>query len=615
MAGLGGAVDRPFATEARVLVCGEGVDWMEEALDIESILVADCGSIATRVALIDLVAGEFRVVATGETATTVEVPWSRISIGVREAIRQVERFTGRVLLSGQEQLIVPEREEGSGVDAFVATVDAAAPLGVAVVGLISRYSVDSLLKATEGSYVVVQNVVASDDGTSDSGGESTMLAMLRDTLRRRPDAILLGGGIEGGAVEPVLEAAMDVAAALAASEEGGREHVIFAGNREARTDIVRILGDSTNLHVADNVRPTLAEEDLGAAQEELRSLYRETKMGRVPGFGELKSWTSAPIMATAEGLEVVLRYLSRAYQLDTLAVDVGGSTTHVAGVIGGRLGSTVNARLGVGYGIRNVLDKVGIDRILRWLPFEMDVDQARNEILNKSLRPMTVPETVEGLLLEQAAAREAISLALDKARGRWLGSGVGLVEEHVPPVDLIVGRGGVLSQAPVRGQAASILLDAIQPTGICALALDQASLLPQLGALASLHPLAAAQVLARDGILKLGTVISLTGSGQEGAVALKLKIDYDDGQSLRVEVPFGAVEVIPLMEGKRAVVEMRPSSQFDVGLGKKGKGATTELDGGALGIIVDARGRPLSLPGDEEKRRAKIQEWMGELGI
>jgi hypothetical protein len=185
----------------------------------------------------------------------------------------------------------------------------------------------------------------------------------------------------------------------------------------------------------------------------------------------------------------------------------------------------------------------------------------------------------------------------------------------VPPVDLIVGRGGVLSQAPVRGQAASILLDAIQPTGICALALDQASLLPQLGALASLHPLAAAQVLARDGILKLGTVISLTGRGREGAVALKLKIDYDDGQSLRVEVPFGAVEVIPLMEGKRAVVEMRPSSQFDVGLGRKGKGATTELDGGVLGIIVDARGRPLSLPADEEKRRAKIQEWMGELGI
>jgi uncharacterized protein (TIGR01319 family) len=588
---------------------------MEELLELESILVADCGSIATRVALIDLVADEFRLVATGETATTVEVPWSRISIGVREAIRQIERLTGRVLLSGQEQLILPEREDGGGVDAFVATVDAAIPLQVAVVGLIGRFSVDSLLKATEGSYVVVRNVVARDDRTSEGGGESTMVAMVRDTLRNRPDAILLGGGIEGGAVEPVLETAMDVATALAASEEGGKVHVVFAGNRDARTDIVRILGDSTNLHVVDNVRPTLADEDLGAAQEEIRSLYRETKMGRVPGFGELKSWVSAPVMATAEGLELALRYLSRAYQLDTVAVDVGGSATHVAGVIGGRLGSTVSAQLGMGYGIRSILDEVGIDRILRWLPFEMDEDQAYNQILNKALRPMTVPETVEGLLLEQAAAREAISLTLERARGRWLGSGADPVEEHVPPVDLIVGRGGVLSEAPVRGLAVLILLDAIQPTGICALALDQASLLPQLGALASLHPLAATQVLARDGILKLGTAISLTGSGKEGAVALKLKIDYDDGQTLRVEVPYGAMEVIPLMEGKRAVVELRPSSRFDVGLGKKGKGATTELDGGVLGIIVDARGRPLSLPGDGEKRRAKIREWMGELGI
>jgi len=39
------------------------------------------------------------------------------------------------------------------------------------------------------------------------------------------------------------------------------------------------------------------------------------------------------------------------------------------------------------------------------------------------------------------------------------------------------------------------------------------------------------------------------------------------------------------------------------------------LDGGVLGIIVDARGRPLSLPEEGEWRRAKIREWMGELGI
>jgi hypothetical protein len=476
--------------------------------------------------------------------------------------------------------------------------------------------VESLLKATDCSYIAVQNVVARDDGVSGATAESSMLEMVKDTLLNRPDAVLLGGGIDGGAVAPVLEVARDVAAALEASAaEGGRVHVIFAGNKEARTDIAGELGECSNLRVVDNVRPTLNEENLGAAEDELRSLYREAKIGRVAGFGELKSWTSVPIMTTAEGLELVLRYLSRLYQLDTLAVDVGSAATHVAGVIRGHYRSTVNAHVGVGYGLGSVLDRVGMDRLLRWLPFELDAGDAHNRMLNKMLRPMTVPETLEELLLEQAAAREAIILTLQRARSRWVSVGGDHRGEQLPPVDLILGRGAVLSQAPHRGQAALVLLDAIQPAGVCTLALDHCSILPQLGALATVHPLAASQVMWRDGFLKLGTAIAPTGTGREGSVALKLKIEYDDGQTLRVEVPYGALEVVPLMTGKRAVVELRPTSQFDIGLGRKGRGATTEIDGGELGIIVDARGRPLALPDDEKKRRAKIREWMAELGL
>jgi len=588
---------------------------MEELSEYEAVLVADCGSTTTRAALIDLVAGEFRLLATGETATTVEVPWSRISIGVREAIRQVEQLTGRVLLSQQGQLIVPERDDGSGADALVATVNTAVPLRVAVVGLIGGLSVESLLKAADCSYVIVQSVVARDGMVRNGDRQTSMADMVRRTMGDRPDAILLGGGIEGGAVDAVLEAARDVAAALTTSEEAGRVHVIYAGNREARTAIAGILGGCSNLHVVDNARPTLGEEDLGALEAELRDLYRESRMARVPGFGELKSWTSTPVITTAEGLELVVRYLSRLYQLDVLAVDVGSAATHVAGVIDGLYGSTIRSRAGIGYSMGNLLERAGIDRILRWLPFEMEEEQAHNYLLNKSLRPMTVPDTEEGLLLEQAAAREAISLTLDRARERWLGRGEHSYEGHVRPVDLIVGRGAVLSKAPRRGQAALILLDAIQPTGVCTLALDHASLLPQLGALASLHDFAAAQALARDGLLKLGTVIAPEGTSREGAMALRLNIEYDDGQSLSLEVPYGSLEVVPLAAGRRAVVEMRPSSQFDVGLGRKGKGATTELDGGVLGIIVDARGRPLSLPEDGEKRRAKIRDWTSELAL
>lgn len=217
------------------------------------------------------------------------------------------------------------------------------------------------------------------------------------------------------------------------------------------------------------------------------------------------------------------------------------------------------------------------------------------------------------MLLEQAAAREAMALTRERAARRWLKGETDFYRDLLPPVDLIVGRGGVLAEAPNVGQAALMLLDGMQPTGVCTLALDQTSLLPQLGALAAVQPQAAAQVLLTDGLLRLGTVVSLTGTGKAGSVALNLRVKYDDGQTLRAEVPYGSLEVVPLMTGKRATVELRPTAQFDVGLGRKGKGATTEVEGGALGLIVDARGRPLSLPEEETARRTKVQEWMAEL--
>ncbi|MDH4207882.1 MAG: glutamate mutase L [Anaerolineae bacterium] len=604
---------------------------MEQDYRLESFLVADCGSTTTRVALIDLVGNEFRLVAQGQTATTVEVPWSRISTGVREAIRQVERSTGRILLSDQEQLIVPEREDGSGVDGLVATVNAATPLLADVVGLIRDLGVESLLAATDCSYVDVRNVVARDEGLDRTGpstelstGPSTPLGagdgrglqgFVGQVFQERPDVILLAGGTDGGATAPVLDSARDVAAVLSTSEEGGRVHVVYAGNKEMRTAVVGVLGDCSTLHVVDNVRPTLDQEDLAGAEEEIRRLYREVKVSRVPGFGELKSWAVAPVLSTAEGLGLVLKYLARVHRLDVLAVDVGSSATHLAGVLGGRYGSTVGARWGVGYSIGNVLDQAGLEGLLQWLPWALDPGEAHNRIVNKALRPMTIPEAKEDLLIEQAAARAAMALTVERARSTWLGARAPSDAKLGPRVDLVIGRGAVLTSAPHVGQAALMLLDGLQPTGVCTLALDRASLLPQLGALGSVHPVAATQTLARDGLLRLGTAICLTGTGREGSVALRLKVDYDDGRSLRVEVPYGSLEVIPLLAGKRATVEMRPSRQFDAGVGSRGRGATTQVDGGAVGIIVDARGRPLRLPSEGKSRRGKIREWMGALGF
>ena len=55
----------------------------------------------------------------------------------------------------------------------------------------------------------------------------------------------------------------------------------------------------------------------------------------------------------------------------------------------------------------------------------------------------------------------------------------------MPPLDLILGRGGAINEGSPPGQSLLLLLDAIQPVGILPILLDQNNLLPSLGAAAS----------------------------------------------------------------------------------------------------------------------------------
>jgi len=286
----------------------------------------------------------------------------------------------------------------------------------------------------------------------------------------------------------------------------------------------------------------------------------------------------------------------------------------VAGVIDGHFTSVSRSDLGLSHNVARVLTEAGLENILRWLPFDMEVTEARNIIANKQLRPMTVPQTRRDLLLEQAIAREAMRLTLTETQQRWLGKPSAPYSGLSPFLDLIVGGGGVLAHAPHYGQAALILLDVLQPIGVSSLALNVNSMAAALGVTATIEPLAAAQVMERDGFISLGTVVAPVGTAREGEIALKLKITYDDGRALEMEVPYGSLEVLPLPTGHKATLELRPTRKFDIGLGAKGKGATTELEGGAVGVIIDARGRPLSLPATRGEQQAKIQEWLWGVG-
>ncbi len=72
--------------------------------------------------------------------------------------------------------------------------------------------------------------------------------------------------------------------------------------------------------------------------------------------------------------------------------------------------------------------------------------------------------------------------------------------------------------------------------------------------------------------------------------------------------------MLPLAAGETAEVTVRPERRFDAGEGK-GATVTRTVTGGAAGIILDGRGRPLALPKDSAARIARLKQWLAALGL
>ncbi|MBC6940282.1 MAG: hypothetical protein DWB59_09715 [Anaerolineae bacterium] len=73
------------------------------------------------------------------------------------------------------------------------------------------------------------------------------------------------------------------------------------------------------------------------------------------------------------------------------------------------------------------------------------------------------------------------------------------------------------------------------------------------------------------------------------------------------------MELLPLGAGEAAKLTLQPLHRADVGFGP-GRGQTITVHGGALGLVIDARGRPLQLPSDAVRRRELFKKWLWTLG-
>jgi uncharacterized protein (TIGR01319 family) len=386
-----------------------------------------------------------------------------------------------------------------------------------------------------------------------------------------------------------------------------------------------MLDDKTALYQVDNLRPVLERENLGPAREKIHDLFMEHVMAQAPGYDKLMSWTDVPIMPTPGAVGNIIQTIAEVEKIEVVGVDIGGATTDIFSVFQDIFNRTVSANLGMSYSVSNVLAEAGMDNIMRWVPFEMDPADLRNRIGNKMIRPTTVPQTLEELMIEQAIAREALRLAFIQHKSFAVGlkgiqqernisdtfdqtaTGQSLV--NMMSLDMLVGSGGVLSHAPRRQQAAFMLIDAFLPEGITQLAVDSIFMMPQLGVLATVHKQAATEVFTKDCLIRLGTCVAPVGEGKPNKTCMKISVKVPGGETVDKEVMYGELFVIPAPYGEPVEVAVEPARGFDMGAGK-GKDVKTKVPGGTSGIIVDARGRqPFDLPADRAERVERLQAW------
>lgn len=578
-------------------------------IDADSLLTIDIGSVTTRAILFDVVDSRYRFLASGSAISTANAPFNDVGEGIRHALDRLHAVTGRKFVGKDERLIIPSRSDGAGVDTVAATISAGPALKVVLVGLLEDVSLDSVRSLAGTTYSRVVETFSLSDYRS-------LEARIDTFLRLQPDLILVAGGTNNGASQSVLKLLDVVGLASYLSPEEKRPEILYVGNQALVKNVKNSLGRIAPLHIASNVRPTLDVEQLDAAQVKLANITRSIRSRQITGIKELNSWAKGGLLPTATAFGRVIRFLSKVYNSDkgVLGVDLGASALTIAAAYSGELVQSVSPQMGLGVGLASLLAYSSLNDIQRWLHLDIPKDYIRLYLHNKSLYPSSLPVTPEDLAIEQALARQVIQISLKQVLVKLPDKDHRDIGSIFSGFEPIIASGSVFTRAPNLAQSLLTLLDGIQPSGVTTLVLDQHHLSPSLGAAAAINPILAVQVLESSTFLNMATVISPVGNARTGTPVLRVRMVHENGSETSAEISQGNLEVLQLPVGQSAQVHLQPLHRYDVGMGGPGRGGRIQVVGGALGVVIDARGRPLRLDKNPVNRREMINKWRAVLG-
>ncbi|HEY6958011.1 MAG TPA: hypothetical protein VI814_04235 [Candidatus Limnocylindria bacterium] len=364
--------------------------------------------------------------------------------------------------------------------------------------------------------------------------------------------------------------------------------------REARPDVVLLVADDRGadhaVELAEALRlATVAQQPRPAvlvSTDERTHARVELSLGHaVEAFGDVRSAdvraaVVARLRAMArgasdarlrdEGIEQAARTLAASSSRSIAILDVTGTSTSL--VVARADGTLIAAHvpLGVGEHADRVVARAGLDRVRRWIPRAIDAPALLERVFNRAHWPDVPATNSLALEIELALARECVSRVLAEATRAELP-----LAHAARHADTIACTGRLATWKP--SQTALVALDALAPES--------------------------ASVIARE------TQDAPLAAGGTALEPLTLVAPVSVRRSATVHVT-DATGTVDERVGRGAFVLLRTTGAVQLA----GDGATrASSDPLSMGVIVDARGRPLELPPRDAERLPTIQRWYGAL--
>ena len=281
----------------------------------------------------------------------------------------------------------------------------------------------------------------------------------------------------------------------------------------------------------------------------------------VEALRDLRRGGNSDVVLRDALIEDGARALATTTGTNALAIDVTErSTSLVLASPDGRTEAAHFVPLGLGMGADHVVARASLDNVRRWLPWPIDAPALLERVWSRGRRPQGSASAEATVLLEMALAREAIAHALrDTAE-----AGLDVDAMRAAPSILITGRA---ASFPKPGQSLLVLVDGLEPSAV-------------------------------------STVFREPDEGRAERIAMLVPVITRRSAKIRIVRASGR-SVARVVPGSFGLVAMGADVEVAVnGAGVRGHGRS-----GELGLLIDARGRPLMLPERDGERIPTVARW------